>query len=255
MSPGGVSFDVTVRPQRQLDAVLAALRAPSEPGPVPGEERALAAFRAATSLGSHRCAPPASTPRSLMRRHLKTRRTGVIAIAGGAVLLTAGAASAATGSLPGAAQDAASAALAKVGITVPGTDEHAGTHPDTRGSSGEHAHGAPTGAPETPAGDNSGKGSEISDLATTTDLTGVDKGAAISTDASGGKSQAGQHGQPTDDAAPASGSAPVPAPNDGGTGTADTASDGASSQGTTQAGTSSDGRSGAGSGNAGSHKP
>ena len=44
-----------------------------------------------------------------------------------------------------------------------------------------------------------GKGAEISELATTTELTGVEKGAAISTLASGGKSQAGQQGEATAD--------------------------------------------------------
>jgi hypothetical protein len=42
-------------------------------------------------------------------------------------------------------------------------------------------------------------GSEISSIATTTDATGVAKGAEISTVASGGKSQAGQHGQASAD--------------------------------------------------------
>ena len=135
---------------------------------------------------------------------------------------------ASAGTLPGAAQDIASGMLAKVGISVPGPNDKAGTHPNTRGSS-------------TVTPSSSGQGSEISDLAQTTDLTGVDKGAAISSVASGGKSQAGTHG---------GASAPVATPNGGGTGTADTASDGASSGGTSTANTASDGRSGAGSGNA-----
>ena len=91
---------------------------------------------------------------------------------------------ASAGSLPGAAQDVASEMLAKVGITVPGANDSAGTHPDVRGSS--------TSVPSASA--DAGKGAEISELATTTDLTGVEKGAAVSTAASGGKSQAGRHG-------------------------------------------------------------
>ena len=43
-------------------------------------------------------------------------------------------------------------------------------------------------------GNGKGHGSEISKLAHTTDAKGVDKGAAISTAASGGKSHAGEHG-------------------------------------------------------------
>jgi hypothetical protein len=141
---------------------------------------------------------------------------------------TAGLASA--GSLPGAAQDIASSMLAKVGISVPGPNEHAGTHPSVRGSSSDASSDAVT-------------RSDIAELATTTDLTGVDKGAAISGAASDGKSQAGQHGSAS------GGSAPVDTPNNGGTGTADTASGGKSSQGTSTADAASGGASSAGSGN------
>jgi hypothetical protein len=156
-----------------------------------------------------------------------------------AVLAAAFAASvgmASAGSLPGAAQDVASEMLAKIGIAVPGANDNAGTHPGVRGNS--------VSVPSAPA--DAGKGADISELATTTDLTGVEKGAAISTAASGGKSQAGQHGS-------ASGAgAPVETPNGGGTGTADTASGGKSSTGTATANTASGGKSSAGSGNAGS---
>lgn len=142
------------------------------------------------------------------------------------------------GSLPGAAQDIASTMLAKAGVTVPGPDENAGDHPNTRGTSPEST------VPVTPT--SAGKGSEISDLATS-DLSGLEKGAAVSTAASGGKSKAGgDH------------AAPVETPNAGGTATADTASGGASSAGTTEADDASGGHSSAGSGNAAagqSHRP
>jgi hypothetical protein len=104
--------------------------------------------------------------------------------------------------------------LAFAGISVPGLNDHAGTHPSVRGisspdtaeaamqkpeSSGSEQSGSDAAKqkPESSSSDHSGqgKGAEISQLATTTDLTGVDKGAAISTLASGGQSQAGQHGQ------------------------------------------------------------
>jgi hypothetical protein len=75
---------------------------------------------------------------------------------------------AAAGALPAPLQDAASKVLATVGISVPTSDGH-------------------------PAG----SGEEISNIATTTDATGVDKGAGISTAASGGHSQAGQNGKPS----------------------------------------------------------
>ena len=138
------------------------------------------------------------------------------------------------GSLPGAAQDVASEMLAKVGITVPGANDAAGTHPDVRGNSAS--------VPSVSA--DAGKGAEISELATTTELTGVEKGAAISAAASGGKSRAGQHGS-----ASAAG-APVETPNSGGTDTADTASGGHSSTGTSTANTASGENSSSGSGNA-----
>jgi hypothetical protein len=118
------------------------------------------------------------------------------------------------GSLPDAAQDIASDMLAKAGITVPGPNEHAGDHPSTRGPASDHPGATPT---------SNGKGSEISDIARS-DLQGLDKGAAVSTAASNGKSRAGQEH-----------SAPVATPNAGGTETADTASDGHSTDGTAKA--------------------
>ena len=188
-------------------------------------------------------------PRSSFMPFARSRLRLAAAFVGVTLACTAGLASA--GSLPGAAQDIASAMLAKVGVSVPGPNEHAGTHPSVRGSSGDASSDAATGR-------------EISELATTTDLTGVDKGAEISSAASDGKSQAGQHGSAS------GGSAPVDTPNGRGAGTADTASGGKSSQGTSKAAEASGGASSAGSahardghGNAGSdngsaghsHKP
>jgi hypothetical protein len=89
-------------------------------------------------------------------------------------------------------------------------------------------------------------GSVISSLATTTDATGVAKGAQISSLASGGKSQAGQHGKP------AGANPPVDHPNAGGTGTGHAASGGAAGGGASVADEHSGGHSAAGSGNAGS---
>jgi hypothetical protein len=87
----------------------------------------------------------------------------------------------------------------------------------------------------------------MSEIATTTDSTGVDKGVEISSTASGGMSQAGVNG---------SGSgAPVTTPNTGGTGTGDTASGGAADTGTATADEASQGHSSAGAGNADGHTP
>jgi hypothetical protein len=126
------------------------------------------------------------------------------------------------GVLPDAAQDAVSNVFDRVGITIPASGDHPAT-----------------------------SGAEVSSIATTTDATGVDKGAEISSAASGGMSQAGQHGAGAAETANAGAdAAPVPVPNEGGTGTADTASGGASDVGTTTADAESDGHSSEGSGNA-----
>jgi hypothetical protein len=90
----------------------------------------------------------------------------VAVVAAGTLLGTGGLAAA--GSLPDPAQDIVADALARVGVALPG-------------GSDEPVEAASTGA-------------AISQLATTTEATGVDKGAVISTEASGGMSQAGQHG-------------------------------------------------------------
>jgi hypothetical protein len=127
------------------------------------------------------------------------------------------------GSLPGAAQDAASSMLSKVGVTVPGPNEKAGTHPSVRGTSSPDVSVSNKAEEndETAADNGKGKGVEISELATTTELAGVEKGAAISTLASGGKSRAGQQGEATADHGAAA----------GGAATADGASGGHSSAG------------------------
>ncbi len=194
-------------PDARVAAVLAAAGAPVEPGPQPGEQAALAAFRAV----HHR----AGRPRMLST--LVPLKTAVAALAGAGVLMTGGVAAAATtGSLPGAAQDTAAQVLSEIGITVPGANDHANGHADQRGSSADHkpATAGQSGTAQhdanEPAGtgqsaqdqsaqgqsgesaDHKGQGSKISGLATTTDSTGVDKGAEISSQASGGKSQAGQ---------------------------------------------------------------
>jgi hypothetical protein len=172
-----------------------------------------------------------SSRRSYMPFALSRPRISAALVAAWLACTVIGLASA--GALPGAAQEIASTMLDKVGISVPGTNENAGTHPDVRGTSTV----APSGA---------GIGSDISGLATSTDLSGIEKGAAISGVASDGMSQAGTHGSAS------GGSAPVVTPNSGGTGTADNASNGASSTGTATANTASGAHSTAGSGNAGS---
>jgi hypothetical protein len=133
-----------------------------------------------------------STPRRSTLHRFKLAGTAVAA----ALACTTGLAFA--GSLPGAAQDVASSMLTKVGVTVPGPNENAGTHPNVHGtSSPDAAVSDDTEANDAPAENGEGKGAEISELATTTELTGVEKGAAISTLASAGKSRAGEQGEAT----------------------------------------------------------
>src|SRR5438445_13646970 len=148
-------------------------------------------------------------------------------LAVGAVATTGGMAYA--GSLPGAAQDVAGNMLTAAGVTVPGPNQHAGTHPDVRGQSSPAASTAPADA---------GKGVEISALARSTDAIGRAKGAVISAAASDGRSHAGD-----------TSASNAATPNSGGTGTADEASSGESGHGTAVANGASGGASLAGSGN------
>lgn len=148
-------------------------------------------------------------------------------VVAGAMIGTTG--MAAANVLPDVAQNAVSNALSHVGITVPHTTVDA-TSVDRPAATGE----------------------QISQIATTTDATGVDKGAEISTAASGGLSQAGVKGSNTSGSAAAdtASSAPVDTPNTGGTGTADQASGDADQTGSSTADQASDGHADAGSGNA-----
>jgi hypothetical protein len=145
----------------------------------------------------------ATTPDSPRR---KTRMLPHIALAKALVVLTAftlpATAAAATGHLPSSLQDKVANAVEHAGVNIPGGDD----------------------------ADANGKGSDISDTARTTDLTGVDKGAKISNDASNEKSRAGE-----DHSAPDSNPAGIETPNGGVVDTAGTASDGANSTGADKA--------------------
>jgi len=125
------------------------------------------------------------------------KATAIAATATGA-LMVGGVAAAATGALPGAASDTARTALAKVGVTVAGPADASGTHSATHGTADASAGTTDSAATvPSPAATASAHGKAVSELATTTTLTGRDKGVAISTLASGGKSHAGQHPTPT----------------------------------------------------------
>ena len=94
----------------------------------------------------------------------------------------------AAGALPGAAQGVAADVLATVGVDAPRPDAD---DPEIHPASSETPEGTVSGTPV-----SSGTGSTISGTATDGATTGVDKGAAVSSDASNGKSQAGENGQP-----------------------------------------------------------
>ena len=126
------------------------------------------------------------------RNHHRDRMKLAAVAAAVTLIATAGVAFAA---LPGAASATASAALAKHAVSIPGPHAHAGSHPDSHGISSQDP--GPVSAGDA-AGASKGKGSAVSQLATTTTVTGVAKGAEICTLASDGKCQAGQHGKSGD---------------------------------------------------------
>ena len=200
--------------EERVAAVLSAAAAPTEHGPVPGEEAAMAAFRAARQTESSR--------RFRMFRHVSPLKAAGAAALGTGVLLVGGIAPVASGMLPGAAQETAREMLSRFGVTVPGPDEHSSGHADQRGKSADAKDAAGTGgdASET-ATDKQGKGDAVSDLARNTDATGADKGAEISEHASEGRSHAGENGDGGSDDRPepggkSEGHAQVDTPNRGG---------------------------------------
>jgi hypothetical protein len=222
---GGIDPDDAPPGYSEVTRVLQALIAADD-----HEELAHEAVHVALAREVGKQRSPVSTPHEGRSKRMRSgsRRVKVVGlVVVGALVGSTGLAAA--GVLPSAAQDAFSNVLETVGINVPAGSEHPPAGSDHPAASGE----------------------EVSELATTTDALGVDKGAEISSEASGGMSQAGQHGSAVEDATVQGASAaPVPGPNQGGTGTADTASDGASEAGTVIADERSNGHSSAGSGNA-----
>ncbi len=201
----------------EVARLLLAADAPPTAAELAGEARAVAAAAQAMRSRPTRTAVHATRTSAMRPRFVRAKIAGLVVA--GTLVGTTGLAAA--GVLPDAAENAASHVLSNVGISVPVVDPTGVQHPASTGS-------------------------QISQIATTTTATGAAKGALISSIASGGMSQAGQH---HGSSAGASGSAPVTTPNTGGTGTADAASGGASDAGTTTADQASHGHSAAGSGN------
>ena len=255
-------YDENIEQDPRVRGLLDAAAAPTECGPLPGEREALAAFR---SVHSRR--------RNSMSIPLTRVRVAVAAGLGAGVLLAAGAGAAAAGVLPGAAQDTARTVLDRVGVEVPGADEHSAGHADQRGHSTEvgsedataptsgdksaprgqgahEAHGA-QGAGDKPAVDKdlpeaSEHGQTVSSTARETDAEGADKGAEVSAVASDGRARSGGNadhptaGQPDDH--PTAGQ-----PDDPGA-AGHARADAAGSAGKAKAAEASDGRQGAGPG-------
>ena len=159
----------------RVRSVLDALAAPTEPGPLPGEVDAVAAFRA-----QHR------TRRSSMS-NLTPFRVAVASAVGAGLFLTGGAAAAATGSLPAAAQDVAHDVLAAVSINVPAGERPAADQEET--TEVEETQETEVQPEDGTANDH---GETVSDLAKDTDATGRDKGQEIAGTASQGRRTAGQ---------------------------------------------------------------
>jgi hypothetical protein len=147
--------------------------------------------------------------RSTAKRRL--RRSGAALVGTATLFVGLGAA----GALPGAAQSVASDVLATVGVDAPSPNVHADDHPDMRGRSDDVSGTAGT-ADTGSARGNPGTGDTVSGIAADGSTTGVDKGAAVSSDASDGASQAGEHGGGAPDVIPPEASPPVSTPVTGG---------------------------------------
>jgi hypothetical protein len=199
----GLPPDDAPRAYRRVAAMVAGLTAAPTAEELDGDLQAVTtiARRARTASEASRSA---SAPRSRNRR---MRTAGFVLACSATLVAGLGAA----GALPGAAQTVASDVLASVGVSTPGPDANAGTHPDQPGDPGStgatgsdavhpnapgasSADGATNGAGGSSASSGSnGKGSTISDLAQDDTTTGVDKGAAVSSVASDDQSNAGQN--------------------------------------------------------------
>lgn len=185
---------------QRVELLLAAAGAPSEAGRQPGEADAVAAFRQVVGL-------PGRAP------SLAPRRAGAAAALSALLLLGGGmTAAAVSGSLPAPAQDTARSWLEQVGVEVPGgvggttvpvgasEDESADDHEtSTDGDAAKPSDGA-AGPHDADRPDAAAKGHEVSRTARDPELTGPDKGAAVSELASDGRSRAAQqhgagHGQ------------------------------------------------------------
>jgi hypothetical protein len=162
--------------------LVRALRAPADARELAAEHDAVAVASAILRSRTAEIAPPRRVTAIARRRLARSARSKAVALVLAAALLATGGLATA-GSLPDPAQAVVEKLLSTVGIDVPGpSDEAPGT--------GDREEGAAE------VGDASGKGRRISEIATSTDAEGRDKGAEISGEASGGKSRAGEDREP-----------------------------------------------------------
>jgi hypothetical protein len=216
---------------RELAALLRTLRVPALTSELSSERRTVDEI-------ARVCRASAGGPQTAGSVKLRRRaRVGMVAtIAAASLAITSGLAYA--GELPGAAQSTAAHALARVGVSVPGANAHSKTHPDAHGRAASHS-------------SSNGHGKAVSTLAHTTTATGRDKGATISTLASGGKSHAANtHTTPHGGGNPNHGKSGT---SGSGVTTGSTASSGHNAHGATTSIAASNGHSSAGSANAGTH--
>ena len=124
----GLPPDDAPRPYRRVAAMVAGLTAAPTAEELHGERQAVTtiARQARAKSAAHRSTRATRHPRR------KTRTAAFVLACSATLLAGLGAA----GALPGAAQTVASDVLASVGVTTPGPDANAGTHPDQRGDSG-----------------------------------------------------------------------------------------------------------------------
>jgi hypothetical protein len=165
---GSVAPDDAPPGYAHVARLLRTVATPPSPRELAPQAEAIAT--AQTILSARSAAPPAPARSGVRHRRAgrgwrRARVMGLVLV--GAMLATSGLAAA--GVLPDRVQSAASKVLDAVGIDVP--DPTSVEHPASTGE-------------------------EISQIATTTDAEGVDKGAEISDTASGGVSRAGQEHTP-----------------------------------------------------------
>ncbi|MGZ4149921.1 MAG: hypothetical protein ACXVQJ_07775, partial [Actinomycetota bacterium] len=154
--------------------IVAALTAPATPAELRDERSAIDSALRLAWMDAELAA--LSPPRSPMHGLALRRKLLVPVVAGAIVVGTAGLAMA--GALPAPAQDAFAKVLDRVGITVPASADQ---------------HPSPT-TTDHPAS----TGTDISQIATDPSTPSLQKGIAVSGTASGGMSQAGQHGSASD---------------------------------------------------------